>query len=539
MLPPAAAMGSSQANHCPLCGAPLCAARIEGRERPRCTRCRFVLYLNPAGAAAAVVVDGRGRVLLIRRALDPFKGTWTLPAGYQEIDEEPARTAEREAREESGLEIRAEALLDLVFVPDDPRKPANLAVYLCRVVGGSLCPGDDALDAAWFELDHLPSEIGFENRRLVLDRLPQSEAYRRLVNAMSAPETKTPGAGARPTISYKDAGVDIAKKYGAVEQARAAIRASFTPGVVGDIGLFGGLFDLERAGVGRGMLVASADGVGTKLEVARRAGVYDTVGQDLVNHCVNDILVQGAKPLFFLDYVAVGRMEPEVVSEIIRGCALACRENGLALLGGETAEMPGLYKVGDFDLAGFVVGVVEADKLLNGSRVRPGQVLVGLPSSGLHTNGYSLARKIAFDVLGLELSDRPAALGGPTLAEALLAIHRSYLRPLWPLLGEGRLAAMAHITGGGLVDNVPRVLNGHDAVIDRSSWEVPRLFRLLCDGGNVDRDEAYQAFNMGVGMVLFVEPAEFELVRAGLCAAGESPFVIGRVEPGQGRVRWA
>jgi phosphoribosylformylglycinamidine cyclo-ligase len=498
-----------------------------------------VLYQNPAAAAAAVVVDGCGRVLLIRRALEPFKGAWALPAGYQEIDEEPARTAEREAREECGLEICAEALLDLLFVPDDPRKPANLAVYLCRAVGGQLRPGDDALDAAWFDLDDLPPEIGFDNRSLVLDPLTQSEAYRRLVAAMSASETTDPVPAARPSVSYKDAGVDIAKKYGAVEQARAAIGETFTPGVVGDIGLFGGLFDLERAGAGRGLLVASADGVGTKLEVARRAGVYSSVGQDLVNHCVNDILVQGARPLFFLDYVAVGKMEPEVVSEIIRGCAVASRENGLALLGGETAEMPGLYKVGDFDLAGFIVGVVERERLLDGSRVKPGQVLVALPSTGLHTNGYSLARKLVFEVLELELSDRPESLEGRTVGEALLAVHRSYLRPLEPLLEQGRIAAMAHITGGGLVDNVPRVLRGHDALIDRSSWEVPALFRMLCEAGNVAPDEAYQAFNMGVGMVLFVDPADEQAVLSQLAAAGEAPFVIGRVEAGEGRVRWA
>ncbi len=534
--PAAAAMGPMHAKHCPHCGGLLAPGRVEGRERPRCTSCRFVLYQNPAGAAAAVVVDGQGRVLLVRRALQPFQGTWTLPAGYQEIDEYPKSTAEREAREESGLEVRAEALLDLLFVPGDPRKPVNLAVYLCRPMGGELQAGDDALDAAWFPLDDLPQPIGFDNRALILDRLPHSEAYRRLVQAMNESETQT---SARRAITYKDAGVDIAKKYGAVEQASAAIRASFTPGVVGDIGLFGGLFDLQRAGAGRGLLVASADGVGTKLEVARRAGVYDTIGQDLVNHCINDILVQGARPLFFLDYVAVGKMEPDVVSAIIGGCAVACRASGVALLGGETAEMPGLYKVGDFDLAGFIVGVVEPERLLDGKRVRPGQALVALHSSGLHTNGYSLARKIAFEALGLGLDARPQQLGGETLGAALLAVHRSYLQPLWPLLEAGKIAAMAHITGGGLVDNVPRVLHGHDAVIDRSSWEVPGLFKLLCEGGNVDSEERYQAFNMGVGMVLFVDPADLSTVLASLKTAGERPTVIGRVEPGQGRVRWA
>jgi phosphoribosylformylglycinamidine cyclo-ligase len=224
-----------------------------------------------------------------------------------------------------------------------------------------------------------------------------------------------------------------------------------------------------------------------------------------VNHCIDDILVQGARPLFFMDYVAVGRMEPGMVSELIRGCAEACRDNGLALLGGETAEMPGLYVPGDFDLAGFIVGAVRREKLLDGSRVRPGQVLIGLRSSGLHTNGYSLARKILFDELQLDLSDRPEALEGRTVGEALLAVHRSYLQLLWPLLERDRIAAMAHITGGGLVDNLPRVLNGCDAWIDRRSWEPPALFRFLCARGGVAPDEAYQVFNMGIGMVLIVD----------------------------------
>src|SRR5688572_13049333 len=223
-------MWPMHAKHCPHCGGLLAPGRVEGRDRPRCESCRFVLYQNPAGAAAAVVVDGRGQVLLVRRALEPFRGTWTLPAGYQEIDEFPARTAEREAREESGLEVRSEGLLDLVFVPGDARKPVNLAVFLCRPVGGALQAGDDALDAAWFPLDDLPDPIGFDNRALILDRLTHSEAYLRLVRSMSESDTHSP---ARRAITYKDAGVDIAKKYGAVEQASAAIRASFTPGVVG------------------------------------------------------------------------------------------------------------------------------------------------------------------------------------------------------------------------------------------------------------------------------------------------------------------
>jgi phosphoribosylformylglycinamidine cyclo-ligase len=345
----------------------------------------------------------------------------------------------------------------------------------------------------------------------------------------------------RTPTRYSEAGVDIAKKYAAVDAAAAAIRRTFTPGVIGDVGSFGGLFDPARVGCGGQVLVASADGVGTKLEVARRAGVYDTIGRDIVHHCIDDILVQGARPLFFLDYVAVGKMEPRIVADIIRGCAEACTDNGLALLGGETAEMPGLYAPGDFDLAGFIVGSVAREKLLDGTRVQPGQTLLALESSGLHTNGYSLARKVLFDELGLALTDRPRELGGPSVGEALLAVHRSYFALLWPLLERDQLCALAHITGGGLVDNVPRVLNGCDAWIDRSRWEVPPLFRFLCERGNVSRDEAYQVFNMGLGMVLFVAREHEQSVVEHLRAAGERVHVIGRTErarEAEGVVRW-
>ena len=346
---------------------------------------------------------------------------------------------------------------------------------------------------------------------------------------------------------YREAGVDIPSKYEAVERAKDAIRRSFTSGVIGDIGSFGGLFDPARVGAEGTVLVASADGVGTKVDVARRAGVYDTVGRDLVNHCVNDILVQGARPLFFLDYVAVGRMDPPVVADLIRGCADACRENGLALLGGETAEMPGVYAPGDFDLAGFIVGCVARDRVLDGSRVRPGQVLLGLRSSGLHTNGYSLARKIVFEESGLSLPDRIPELGGPTVGEALLAVHRSYYRVLWPLLERGLIAGMAHITGGGIVDNLPRILGNCDARIDRSSWEPPALFRFLCERGGVGTDESYRVFNMGIGMILVVDPGDLSEVVVQLEGTGETALRIGGLEPAQadaqgahakGQVRW-
>jgi phosphoribosylformylglycinamidine cyclo-ligase len=529
---PAAA--APQARHCPLCGGDFAPARIEGRERLCCVRCRHVLYANPAAASAGVVLDEGGRVLLVRRAIPPHRGLWALPAGYQEVDESPAQAAGREVREETGLEVQVGPLFDLLFVTDNPAKTANLAVYLCRATGGVLAAGDDAEDVRFFALDELPADIGFENTARILGRLAASREYQEFLQQM----TQSKSTGAR-SISYKDAGVDIENKYAAVDGASAAIRASFTPGVVGDVGGFGGLFDLARAGCGKGLLVASADGVGTKLEIAARARIYDTVGRDLVQHCINDILVQGARPLFFMDYVGTGVLDPQVTADLIRGCAHACRDNGLALLGGETAEMPGLYRPGDFDLVGFIVGVVEPDKLLDGKRVKPGQTLVALASAGLHTNGYSLARKIAFDALGHELSDRPEALEGRTVGEALLSEHRSYLKLLWPLLEERRICGMAHITGGGLVDNLPRVLNGTDAVIERGTWPVPAVFRWLCQGGNVDPEERYQVFNMGVGMVLILDAGEVQPVRAALEAAGEPSWVIGRTVAGTGVVRWA
>lgn len=338
--------------------------------------------------------------------------------------------------------------------------------------------------------------------------------------------------------SYKDAGVDIDAKESLLQRAKGAIRKSFTPGVLGDIGLFGGLFDPARVGFADAILVATADGVGTKLEVARRARVYDTVGWDLVNHCINDALVQGARPLFFLDYVAMGRLEPDLVGALIAGCAEACRASGLALIGGETAEMPGVYKDGDFELAGFLVGAVKREHLLDGSRVAPGQVLLGLASSGLHTNGYSLARRVLFDHLGLALSSRPAELGGQTVQEALLAIHRPYLDLLWPLIEARRLAAMAHITGGGLPGNVNRVLGSCDAVIDRDAWIPPGLFQLIVRGGDLDPDEAYRALNMGIGMVLIVDEHEAADVERALEHRGERVHRIGRTVAGRGRVHW-
>jgi phosphoribosylformylglycinamidine cyclo-ligase len=339
-------------------------------------------------------------------------------------------------------------------------------------------------------------------------------------------------------LSYADAGVDIDAKMGAVARAKDAIRSTFTKGVVGDVGGFGGLFRPDFAGMTDPLLVASADGVGTKLKVAIAAGVHRTVGQDLVNHCVNDILVQGASPLFFLDYIATGRMRPEIVGEVLEGIAKACRENGCALLGGETAEMPGMYAEGDYDLAGTIVGAVDRPKMLDGSRVAEGDLLIGLPSSGLHTNGYSLARKIFFEDLGWTPATEVPELSS-TVASALLAVHRSYLGPVLPLVENSLLSAMAHITGGGFPDNLPRVLPaGLDAVVHPDAWSWPPLFRLLQDKGRIAPAEMLRVFNCGIGMVLIVPPARGLEVKSRLDGSREDWKQIGRVQKGARTVRF-
>ncbi len=339
---------------------------------------------------------------------------------------------------------------------------------------------------------------------------------------------------ARKKGAYAAAGVDIDAQERALAGIRESVRSTFTPGVLSDLGSFGGLYRPDLAGLDDPVLVASADGVGTKLAVARMADDFSTVGRDLVNHCVNDILVQGATPLFFLDYVGAGRLEPRRMAELVGGVAAACRENGCALLGGETAEMPGFYRAGDYELVGFIVGLVDRAAVLDGGRVRPGDLLVGLPSSGLHTNGYTLARKILFDDLGLGLADRlPGTASGRTVGELLLAPHLSYLGPLAPLLRHPVLHALAHVTGGGLSDNLPRVLPaGTRAEIRVGSWEIPELFHLLQERGEVGSEEMFRVFNMGVGMVAIVDPAGAAEVFARLREAKQPAFAIGTVEEG-------
>ena len=335
-------------------------------------------------------------------------------------------------------------------------------------------------------------------------------------------------------MDYKASGVDIDAGNEAVRRIRSLARSTFTAGVLSDIGSFGGLFRMEPGRFREPVLVASADGVGTKLKVAFLAGRHDTVGADLVNHCVNDILVQGAEPLFFLDYLATGRLAPDVAESVVSGMANACRENDCALLGGETAEMPGFYTDGEYDLAGFIVGAVDRSRLINGRAIAVDDTLIGVPSSGLHTNGYSLARRIVFDTLKLSVDSYVSELQ-QTVGDALLEPHRSYLPVIRPLLEATRIKGMAHITGGGITDNPPRILpHGTAAVVDGSSWTIPPVFDWLRRSGDVPIDDMMRTFNMGIGLVIVVARDQAEPLISELAArGGRDARVIGEVVPGE------
>ena len=334
-------------------------------------------------------------------------------------------------------------------------------------------------------------------------------------------------------LRYGSAGVDLDASNAAKDRIKKLVESTFTRGVVGGFGGFGGMYRLP-SGLHKPVLVSSADGVGTKIKVAIEANRHDTIGRDLVNHCVNDILVQGALPLFFLDYVAFGKLDPQVVEAVVAGVARGCRENSCALIGGETAEMPGLYTPPDYDLAGFIVGYVEETRILGPQRVRPDDVLIGLPSSGLHTNGYSLARKILSERLKLRMGDAFPD-GGGAVADVLLAEHRSYLPALMPVLD--RVHALAHITGGGLPGNLDRALPPTlDAVVDTSSWKVPGVFRVLKNAGAVEPAEMYRTFNMGVGMVVIAGPTDVDAILSAAAAAGSAGWILGSLKPGSGAV---
>ena len=335
------------------------------------------------------------------------------------------------------------------------------------------------------------------------------------------------------SISYSDAGVDIDAATRATDRIKELARRTFNERTLSEIGSFGGMFDGAFPNLKQPVLVASADGVGTKLKIAFATGVHDTVGHDLVNHCVNDILVQGARPLFFLDYVATGKLSPQVVASVVEGVTNGCRENGCVLLGGETAEMPGFYNEGEYDIAGFIVGVVDREKIIDGKTIAAGDVLLALPSAGLHTNGYSLARKLFFEVAGYQPDTRIDELG-MTAGEALLLPHLSYLKPLDGLLDRGIVKGLAHITGGGLTDNIPRILPEGTAVkIDKGSWPIPALFELLRRLGNVSESEMYRTFNMGVGMVIVCSSADAAAIKKHL---GEECYAIGEVVTGNREV---
>jgi len=341
-------------------------------------------------------------------------------------------------------------------------------------------------------------------------------------------------------MDYKSSGVDIDAGNETVRRIKRLAQSTFTPGVLSEIGSFGGLFKLDTAAWAEPVLVSSADGVGTKLKVAFMANQHTTIGVDLVNHCVNDILVQGAVPLFFLDYLATGKLSPDVAEQIVQGLARACKDNGCALLGGETAEMPGFYNDGEYDVAGFIVGAVDRARLIDGKTIAPGDVLLGLPSNGLHTNGYSLARKIAFEEMKLTVDEHVPDLG-ETIGQALLRPHRTYLPVIKPLLGSGLIKGMAHITGGGITDNLPRVLPpGTAARVNRASWRVPAIFRWLGESGRVPEYDLRRALNMGIGMILVVGKDDVEAVRKGLLNAGEAnSMVIGEVVAGEPSVDYA
>jgi phosphoribosylformylglycinamidine cyclo-ligase len=335
-------------------------------------------------------------------------------------------------------------------------------------------------------------------------------------------------------MDYKSAGVNIDAGNDTVNRIRALARSTFTAGVLSDIGSFGGLFQLDVSRCREPVLVTSADGVGTKLKIAFLTGRHDTIGADLVNHCVNDILVQGAEPLFFLDYLATGRLSPDVAERVVGGVASACRDAGCALLGGETAEMPGFYGDDEYDLAGFIVGLVDREKVITGQTISPGDVLVGVPSSGLHTNGYSLARRIVFDGLRLQVDSHVEDLGC-TVGEALMAPHRSYLSLVRPLLDGGRIKGMAHITGGGVTENLPRALpHGTAAVVDAAAWEVPPVFRWLQQSGDVPIEDMMRTFNMGLGLVIVTAEDKAEQLLSELAArGGRDARIVGNIVGGE------
>ncbi|WP_417004151.1 phosphoribosylformylglycinamidine cyclo-ligase [Adlercreutzia equolifaciens] len=346
------------------------------------------------------------------------------------------------------------------------------------------------------------------------------------------------------SVTYAEAGVDIVEGARAVDAIKDTVHSTYRPEVMGDIGGFGGLFSIAAAkDMADPLLVSGTDGVGTKLKVAQRLGVHDTVGIDLVAMCVNDILATGAEPLFFLDYVAVGKLDAEAMAKIVGGIGEGCRQSGCALIGGEMAEHPGVMDPDDYDLSGFCVGLVDRPRMLDPESVREGDVLIGLASSGLHSNGYSLARKVCIEGrTEEELREAREDLGGQSILEALLTPTRIYVKPVRAVMEQvpGGIRALAHITGGGITENLNRALPaGVNAEVDLGTWPIPPVVRFACEQANLSEAEALKTFNMGLGMVLIVDPAAAEAVEAALAAAGEETYRVGRIVAGEGEVQYA
>jgi phosphoribosylformylglycinamidine cyclo-ligase len=382
------------------------------------------------------------------------------------------------------------------------------------------------------------SQTSEQDRSKVAPPLQQAFAQRKAAGVKRVGAEEKAKSPSKKSISYADAGVDITSGDRSKQRIKMLARKTFNKQVLSEIGGFGGLFALDLEKFPNPVLVSSADGVGTKLKVAFELGIHHTVGQDLVNHCVNDIAVQGATPLFFLDYLAAGKLEDMVIERVVQGISDACKANGCALIGGETAQMPGFYADGEYDLAGTIIGAVSRDKIITGEHIQVGDVLVGLPSNGLHTNGYSLARKLLFEVAKYgpeqyinELKDKTGA--------ALMRTHRSYLSVIKKLTGAEVVSGMAHITGGGITENLPRILpKGMGALIDRASWTVPPLFEHLQHLGNVDDDEMLRTFNMGIGLIAVIPAEKIKKAKAILNRANERHCLIGRVLRGERKVSY-
>jgi phosphoribosylformylglycinamidine cyclo-ligase len=347
-----------------------------------------------------------------------------------------------------------------------------------------------------------------------------------------------PNPSSTTPVTYADAGVDIARGDRAKERIKYLAQKTFNRNVLGGIGGFGALFRLDLQRFKTPILVSSADGVGTKLKIAFELGMHHSVGADLVNHCVNDIAVQGAIPLFFLDYLATGKLDPEVIETVVSGLADACKASGCVLIGGETAQMPGFYADGEYDLAGFIVGAVDREKMVTGVNIKPGDVLIGLPSTGLHTNGYSLARKLLFEKAGYKPTQYVSAVKDK-IGAALMHTHRSYLSVIQKLVTADVVAGMAHITGGGITENLPRILpKGAMAQVELGSWPIPPIFEHLRSLGQVEQDEMMRTFNMGIGLIAAVPAAKFTRAKSLLDRAEEKFHIVGRIVKGDRRVQY-